>query len=159
MEEFILNNFDRYGPLAVFLLLMLTGIGVPLGEDLVVIPAGVFVQKGDMGFWPTVVAAYAGVFLSDCLWYGVCYRYGTRLLHRRFFKRAVHPRRLLEAKHLLDARRCGVCRLLVSSDLSRRRGGGGAIGKGLGRSIPCVTGVARLQRTRGHEDRHGHRGW
>lgn len=104
MQSFILENFELYGPLAVFFLLLLTGIGVPLGEDLIVIPAGAFVAQGHMNFWWAALGAYAGVVISDMMWYGICYRYGTRLLHRRFLKRAVHPRRLLEAKHQMEQR-------------------------------------------------------
>ncbi len=104
MDAFIAAYLDRYGPYAVFLLLMLTGIGVPVGEDLVVIPAGALVGHGHMQFWPTVLAAYLGVVSSDALWFGICFRYGTRLLHKRAFKRLVHPRRLLEAKHQMDRR-------------------------------------------------------
>lgn len=104
MEEFIAQNLSSYGPVAVFVLLMATGIGVPLGEDLIVIPAGFLVGQQEMGFVPTLVAAYLGVVLSDLMWYGLCFKFGTRLLHLRAFKRMVHPRRLLEAKHQMEAR-------------------------------------------------------
>jgi membrane protein DedA with SNARE-associated domain len=104
MEQLIANNVDAYGPLAVFLLLMLTGVGIPLGEDIIIIPAGAFVGFGELPFWPTVLAAYLGVVGSDCLWFGICHRYGTRLLHKRGFKRLIHPRRLLQAKHQMELR-------------------------------------------------------
>ena len=61
MEDFIFNNLEAYGPLAVFGLLMLTGIGVPLGEDLIVIPAGMFVAAGKMSFGSVLAATWAGV--------------------------------------------------------------------------------------------------
>ncbi len=93
-----------FGPVVVFVLLLLTGVGVPLGEDFVTIPAGVLIGEGSMAFWPTAVLAYAGVLLADFTWYGLCSRYGTRLLHRRWFKRVVHPRRLLEVKHQIEER-------------------------------------------------------
>jgi membrane protein DedA with SNARE-associated domain len=38
------------------------------------------------------------------MWYCLCSRYGTRLLHMRAFRRLVHPRRLLEVKHQMDRR-------------------------------------------------------
>jgi membrane protein DedA with SNARE-associated domain len=104
MEEFLANNIDAYGPWAVFLLLMLSGVGVPLGEDVIVIPAGAMVEAGELGYWPVLAATYFGVVGSDLLWFVVCSRYGTRLLHKRGFKRLVHPRRLLEAKHQMEER-------------------------------------------------------
>ncbi|MHC4991581.1 MAG: VTT domain-containing protein [Planctomycetota bacterium] len=104
MEAFIANNLDAYGPFAVFLLLMLSGIGISLGEEIVIIPAGALVGHAELGLGPTIVAAYLGVVCSDILWFTLCHRYGTRLLHRRAFKRLVHPRRLLEAKHQMERR-------------------------------------------------------
>jgi len=104
MEQLINQNLEVFGPYAVFVLLMLSGIGLSLSEDLIVIPAGVLVGGGEMDFWPTLGAAYLGVVLSDCLWFTICRRYGTPLLHKRWFKRLVHPRRLLEAKHEMEQR-------------------------------------------------------
>jgi membrane protein DedA with SNARE-associated domain len=98
MEAYI----DTYGPLAVFFLLMLSGIGVPIGEDLINIPAGILVGNGELPLFATLIAAYLGVVCSDTLWFYLCRRYGTHLLHRRWFKRLVHPRRLLEAKHQVE---------------------------------------------------------
>jgi membrane protein DedA with SNARE-associated domain len=104
MEDVYTNLLSTYGPFTVFLLLMLTGFGVPLGEDLVIIPAGVLVGSGTLDPWLTGISAYAGVLLSDCMWYALCSEYGTRLLHKRWFKRTIHPRRLLEVKHHLEQR-------------------------------------------------------
>jgi membrane protein DedA with SNARE-associated domain len=104
MEEFILQNLGTYGVWAVFVLLMLSGIGIPLGEDLVIIPAGVLVGLGKLPLGPTLLAAYCGVVLSDIVWFLICSHYGTRLLHKKWFKRLVHPRRLLEAKHQMERR-------------------------------------------------------
>lgn len=100
MDQLIL----AYGPFAVFLLLMLSGIGLPLSEDLIIIPAGVLVGAGSLNPWLTLISAYAGVLVADCMWFGLCYRYGTPLLHQRWFKRTVHPRRLLEVKHEIERR-------------------------------------------------------
>ena len=99
------NLLGMYGPFAVFLLLMLTGIGVPLGEDLIIIPAGILLGFGELQpLWMTAMYAYFGVLCSDCMWFALCWTYGTPLLHKRWFKRAVHPRRLLEAKHQIEQR-------------------------------------------------------
>ncbi len=105
MESLYDNLLGMYGPFAVFLLLMLTGIGVPLGEDLILIPAGILLGFGELQpIWMTAMFAYLGVLCSDCLWFVLCWTYGTPLLHKRWFKRAVHPRRLLEIKHQIERR-------------------------------------------------------
>jgi membrane protein DedA with SNARE-associated domain len=104
MEEFVLNCIELYGPFAVFLLLMLSGIGIPLGEDFIVIPAGILVAGGHMNLELTALMAYLGVVCSDALWFTIISRYGSRLLEKRWLRRMVHPRRLLQAKHQLDKR-------------------------------------------------------
>ena len=104
MDEFLLNEFTTYGPFAVFLMLMLSGVGIPLGEDVVVIPAGVMVGEGKLPLLATLLCAYLGVVVSDVLWFAICQNFGSPLLHKRWFKRFLHPRRLLEAKHEIEQR-------------------------------------------------------
>jgi len=99
MESFITNELAAYGPLAVLLLLLL-----PLGEEIIIISAGVFVGNGHFDFAQTALCAYIGVLISDSIWYGLCYHYGTPILHKRWFKRFAHPRRLLQAKHQIENR-------------------------------------------------------
>lgn len=104
MDGFSENLLTTYGPFAVFLLLMLTGIGIPLGEELVVIPAGILIGHGVLNGPMTAVYAYLGVLGADFLWFAICHQYGTPLLHKRWFKRVIHPRRLLQIKHELERR-------------------------------------------------------
>lgn len=95
--EVLINN---YGPLAVFVLLVM-----PLmGEDIIIIPAGFLIGQRHIDFWPTFVAAYVGALISDGMWYLLCYRFGTQILHKKWFKRLAHPRRLLQAKHQIEKR-------------------------------------------------------
>lgn len=96
----VLNAIEIYGPFAVLILLVM-----PLmGEDIIIIPAGYLIGHGYLPFWATFACAYVGAFISDGLWYLVCYRYGTPLLHKKWFKRLAHPRRLLQAKHQIEER-------------------------------------------------------
>ena len=91
---------NAYGPLAVLVLLVM-----PLmGEDIIIIPAGFLIGQGHLPFWPTFVCAYIGAFISDAMWYFLCYYYGTPLLHKKWFKRMAHPRRMLQAKHQIEKR-------------------------------------------------------
>jgi membrane protein DedA with SNARE-associated domain len=104
MEQFVEANLNTYGPIAVFLLLMLSGVGIALGEEMVTLPAGVFIATGRLEFWSTAACAYTAIVLADIMWYWICRHYGTPLLHKPFFKRLVHPRRMLELKHQLQQR-------------------------------------------------------
>lgn len=95
----LITNYSHLGPVIVMVLLML-----PLGEELILIPAGVLIGQGAMPFFTTWLLAYVGVIFSDSLWFLIARHYGTPLLHKRWFKRMAHPRRLLQAKHQIEAR-------------------------------------------------------
>lgn len=100
-----LAGFLPYGPLAIFGVLVLSGVGLHLSEDFILIPAGFFAATTDsLPLWETLVAAYFGLIIGDLLWIAMCRRFGTRFVHSRWFKRIVHPRRLLEAKHQMEQR-------------------------------------------------------
>ncbi|MEE2972560.1 MAG: DedA family protein [Planctomycetota bacterium] len=112
MEAFILTFLSEYGWLAMIMLLLASGVGIPVGEELVNVPAGIFVGQGEMPMISTFLAAYAGVLGGDFLWFWLCGRYGRRLLGYRWFRRMVHPRRVLQVKHQFD--RKGAWVLLIA---------------------------------------------
>lgn len=108
MQEFVLQHLGDVsqrildiGPFAVLLLLLL-----PLGEELILIPAGMLTvfHPEQLPFLLTWLCAYIGVLASDAMWFFVSRHYGTPLLHKRWFKRVAHPRRLLQAKHQIERR-------------------------------------------------------
>jgi membrane protein DedA with SNARE-associated domain len=95
---------DAYGAIALFGAFVISGVGLHLSEDLILIPAG-WIAAHDLGmfvrFW---IWAYLGIVVGDGLWFWMCGSFGTRFLHSKWFKRAIHPRRLLEIKHQIDRR-------------------------------------------------------
>ena len=93
-----------WGPWVVFGLLLLSGVGIPLGEDIIIIPAGMLVQQHALPLWPTLLAAYFGVVSGDLLWFFLCSKLGTKLVHKKWFKRIVHPKRMLQVKYQFDVR-------------------------------------------------------
>lgn len=98
------GTLGHWTPLVMFGLLMCSGIGIPVSEDVVNIPAGVLAGKGLYSVWVILIAAYLGVIGGDALWFFLMGRFGTRLLQRRWFKRMVHPRRLLQVKYQFETR-------------------------------------------------------
>ena len=91
-----------YGPWAMIALLLASGFGVPIGEEVVNIPAGIFVGRGEIVAWQAYLAAYIGVLGGDFLWFTLCRTVGKSVLHRRWFKKLFHPRKLLQVKHQFD---------------------------------------------------------
>ena len=106
MTEFVAQYVD-YLPWVVLLLILASGVGIPINEDLVLIPAGIIIGEQALGpgIWvPTLIFGWFGVATADAMWFFICGHFGTRLLHRRFFRRLVHPRRMLQVKHQIDQR-------------------------------------------------------
>lgn len=98
----------EFGPWAMIALLLASGVGIPIGEEVVNIPAGIFVGRGDLAITSTYVAAYVGVLGGDYLWFSICRTLGKRVLHKRWFKKLAHPKKLLQVKHQFDQRGAGV---------------------------------------------------
>ncbi len=95
---------SAWSPALVLGLLLLSGIGIPVSEDVVNVPAGMLIGQGVWPLVPVVAACYVGVIAGDVLWFFNVRTFGTPLLHRRWFKRFVHPKRLLQFKHQIDQR-------------------------------------------------------
>ncbi len=49
------------GPWIIFGLLLLSGLGMPLGEDIIIIPAGMLVHQDALPLWPTLGVVYFGL--------------------------------------------------------------------------------------------------
>ena len=125
-DHFVQHLFDVYGPIAVFGLLVIAGIGLHLPEDLIIIPAGWEMASGQFPFFWTILAAYLGVAGGDTLWFLVCRRFGDRLLGTHWFRKHAHPKRILQVKELYD--RYGLWVLLVSRFIPGSRTVGVAVG-------------------------------
>jgi membrane protein DedA with SNARE-associated domain len=90
MENFILSHGSY---LAIVLLLVLTGAGLPLPEELVIVAAGVLSSPsvGRLDPVPAVSACLAGILIGDCVVYGIGRGLGrTYLRQHRWFAWIVH---------------------------------------------------------------------
>ena len=108
VEQKVEDSLVYEGPWLLFGVIMLAGVGIPISEEILIIPAGFLIERGVLPLWPTIAAAWAGVVLADLIWMLLVRRFAHRLLAIRFFRRMFHPRRLLEIKHLLDKWGAGV---------------------------------------------------
>ena len=104
MPKWIEEGIEKFGAITVFVAFLVSGIGLHLSEDLILIPAGWLSANDPRFFWELAAAAYAGIVLGDLGWFLLCRTFGTRLLQSKFFKRMFHPRRLLEVKYQIDQR-------------------------------------------------------
>jgi membrane protein DedA with SNARE-associated domain len=102
IEVKVEESLTSDGPWLLFGVIMLAGVGIPISEEILIVPAGFLIERGELPLWPTVAAAWCGVVLADVIWMLLVRRYSYWLLGIRFFRKMFHPRRLLEVKYLLD---------------------------------------------------------
>jgi membrane-associated protein len=81
-SDYLLGALGLYGPPALFLVLLVGAIGVPTPGSLLLLVAGSFVEHGEMGLWPVLALALAGVVVGDNLGYALG-RWGGRRLFLR----------------------------------------------------------------------------
>lgn len=88
-----LSTFAPYA--AITMLLILTGAGLPVPEEAIVVGAGVAASLGKLESWPAaMVSCLVGALLGDLLAYGIGRYFGLRLLRERpWFARLMHAER------------------------------------------------------------------
>jgi membrane-associated protein len=79
---------------AVYLLLLLCGLGAPLSEDLIVLTGGWVAAKAGASPWAMVAVAYAGVLTGDFLLYRIGRSLGPRVLGLKRFAKVLTPERV-----------------------------------------------------------------
>lgn len=100
----------EYGPLTIFIAFVISGIGLHLSEDFILIPAGIFAyehytQTGHWGwFLEAGIAGWLGIIVGDAGWIWICRHFGGKLLGWRTFRKFIGPRTLLEMKYEMDRR-------------------------------------------------------
>jgi len=83
--ESLLSNDPLYGYLGIIVILILTGAGLPIPEEVPIVAAGVFSADGSLNIWWAFASCLVGALLGDTLVYII-----GRYLGHGFFRR--HPR-------------------------------------------------------------------
>ena len=81
---------DGYG--AVFLVLFLNNLGLPVPGNTLLLGAGFLVGTGVLSFWPTAAAAAGAAFMGTNCSYWLGRRYGRPLLEKNRWLRLTHQR-------------------------------------------------------------------
>jgi membrane protein DedA with SNARE-associated domain len=69
----------------IFLVLVLTGAGLPMPEEVPIIYAGVAASAGTLNPWAALAVCFAGALMGDCVLYSIGYHFGHSLAMK-------HPR-------------------------------------------------------------------
>ena len=78
----------------VFGILVGSGFGLPMNEDLLLVTAAALTLSGVMAPWPLVAVAWCGLVIADGLVFHWGRVFGARLVEHRFLSHAMPPHRL-----------------------------------------------------------------
>ena len=71
---------------------------VPLPEDIPLITAGIFIQRGEMHWGLAALCAWCGIIGGDCILYFIARRFGQDITKIPFIGRHVNKKRLLRVE-------------------------------------------------------------
>ncbi len=94
----LLDQIGQYAYLGIAVMLLVSVAGVPLPEDLVVIATGVMAERGAVELLPAWLTVYFAILLADAVTFHIGWYFGHAVVHRRWVKRILHPRRVFWAR-------------------------------------------------------------
>jgi membrane protein DedA with SNARE-associated domain len=88
--------------IGIVVVLVLTGAGLPIPEEVPVIAAGVASHSGQMVAWRALACCLLGVVAGDCILYSIGYHFGRSLLNEyHWFSRSLTPEREKKIERLI----------------------------------------------------------
>lgn len=96
--NFLLPIFTDYGYLAVFVMLLICGFGVPVPEDVTLVTGGVIAGLGYADSHLMFAVGMAGVMAGDGIMFSLGRWYGDRIVRAPGFRRVLTPERFEKAQ-------------------------------------------------------------
>jgi membrane protein DedA with SNARE-associated domain len=100
--KWILSALQYGGPLLMFALLFLCGMGLPVPEDIPLVLGGFFIVHLGWHPWVVCVLAWCGIIGGDCVLYHFGKKYGLNITRVPFVGKHVTAERIERAEHLFD---------------------------------------------------------
>lgn len=94
--------FGDYGYLAVFIVLLACGMGVPIPEDITLVTGGVIAGLGKANVHIMVAVGMAGVLIGDGIMFAAGRMFGHRILKFRPIARVMTPKRYAQVQEKFD---------------------------------------------------------
>lgn len=95
---YLFDQFAIYGDIAsyvlVFVLLLISGIGVPLPEDITLVTAGILVGQGYADIHIMLLVTMLGVLIGDSSMYLLGYVKGVKILRVKWIKKILTAKRI-----------------------------------------------------------------
>lgn len=94
--------FLEYSYAAVFGVLLLCGLGLPVPEEITLIAAGVAVFEGRAELVPMICVTVVGILAGDCVLLYWGRRYGPALLEKKIFRKLLHADRMAKVRRQFE---------------------------------------------------------
>lgn len=91
-----------YGYLAVFVVLVLCGLGLPIPEEITLIGAGLVVYEGRAELPVMIAVTVLGILAGDSMLLFMGRHFGPTLLDRPFFRKLLHAERMSRVRKQFD---------------------------------------------------------
>lgn len=102
MHHDVAHLIHAYGLIAVFIIVGLESVGIPLPGELSVIIAATVASTHDAALWPIILAASAGAILGDNIGYLLGKEFGQRLVLRYGWRLGITEEHLKLSRYLFN---------------------------------------------------------
>lgn len=86
--------FEEYSSIAIFLILIVCGLGVPIPEDITLISGGILISYNFSNFWTILLVSTAGILCGDSVVYLLGRFLGEKIIRSNIISK------LLKVKHI-----------------------------------------------------------
>lgn len=95
---FLLNYSEHLIYVGLFLILILSGLGLPIPEEITLLAGGFFVHLGFTRFYPTLFVIFAGALAGDMTLYSIGRKWGQGIITHRQLRKIFSEKRLERTK-------------------------------------------------------------
>ncbi len=92
--EWIIPYAEHFSYAGIFLALVLTSVGFPVPEDIILLTAGFISAQGYANLYIMIILTMVAILGGDLLMYALGYYFGESIFHAPFFRRIFTPARL-----------------------------------------------------------------
>ena len=96
--DLLISIFSDYGYLAVFVMLLLCGFGLPIPEDITLVAGGIIAGLGYADVHTMFAVCMAGVLIGDGIMFTLVHHFGQRILAFAPVRRLVTPQRFAQVQ-------------------------------------------------------------
>lgn len=96
--DLLISIFSDYGYLAVFVMLLLCGFGLPIPEDITLVAGGIIAGLGYADVHTMFAVCMAGVLIGDGIMFTLGHHFGQRILAFAPVRRLVTPQRFAQVQ-------------------------------------------------------------